>query len=243
MSIATANLMENKTKSITITQYDYVIRGVNDEEFDIQGHPNHYSEFDPDGRPLKEIRYNRHGEFEEMFAYGYDGQGNLISEKYYPQEDEIAEEKTIVRNEAGLILKALKHYQDGSVDTITFEYDQEGQLSKKVTTTDEGEVEQVETFEWEDGNLVHHHIFDENGDLVEELLDSDIRQNQTRVTHNDRGQVISEEEIDEDGTVIMTVRRSYNNDGHADEVEVFIDGQGQAISRHYTLKYEYTFFE
>ena len=30
--------MEKKTKSITITQYDYVISNVNDEELDIHGH-------------------------------------------------------------------------------------------------------------------------------------------------------------------------------------------------------------
>jgi antitoxin component YwqK of YwqJK toxin-antitoxin module len=235
--------MEKKTKSITITQHDYILRNVNDEEVDIQGHPNHYSEFDPDGRPLKEIRYNRQGEFEEMFEYGYDLQGNLERESYYPVENEVAEEKTFIRNDAGQLLRALKHYQDGSVDTITCEYDGSGQLTRRITTTDEGEVEQVETFDWKDGVLAGHQVFDEQGDLVPEPDDNAVKPNQTRVTHNEKGQVIKEEELDEEGEVYMTVSRSYDDDGLADEVEVFIDGRGQAISRHYFLKYEYTFFE
>ena len=235
--------MEKKTKSITITQYDYIIRNVNDEEVDIHGHPNHYSEFDPDGRLLKEISYNRLGEFEEMFEYGYDDQGNLVRESYFPVENEVAEEKTFVRNESGEVLRILKQYQDGSLDTITLEYNDAGQLIKQTTTTDEGEIEQVETFEWENDQLVNHQIINEFGEAVDEPGGEVIKPNQTRITRNEQGKVITEEELDEHGDVFMTVNRSYDEDGRTEEVEVFIDGQGRAISRHYFLKYEYTFFE
>ena len=116
-------LMDKKIKDITITQFDYVIRNINDEEVDIQGHPHYFSEVDREGRILKEIKYNREGEFEEMIGYAYDPQGLLIEESYYPLENELAEVKKIERNEAGQILRTFKHYQDGSVDTTVFEYD------------------------------------------------------------------------------------------------------------------------
>jgi len=235
--------MEKMVRSITVTQHDYIIRNVNDEEVDIHGHPNHYSEYDPDGRPLKEISYSRQGEFEEMYQYGYDPQGNLVHESYFPVEDEIAEEKTFVRNEAGQVLRALKHYQDGSLDTIAYEYNDAGALISRVTTTDEGEVEQVETFEWENGVMVKHQVTDESGEPIPGPDESPIKPNQTRITHNEKNQVVTEEELDEDGEVYMTVNRTYNEDGLADEVDVVIDGQGRAISRHYFLKYEYTFFD
>ena len=235
--------MEKKTRSITVTQFDYIIRNVNDEEVDIHGHPNHYSEYDPDGRPIREVRYNREGEFEEMYEYEYDGQGNLTREAYSPVEDEVAEEKTYVRNEAGLVQHALKRYQDGSIDTIAYLYNDSGELVSRTTTTDEGEVEQVETFEWENGTLVNRRVTNENGELIEEPGHDEIKPNETRITSNEKGQVITEEELDENGEVFMTVNRSYFDDGLADEVDVFIDGQGKTISRHYFLKYEYTFFE
>ncbi|MFZ4521577.1 MAG: hypothetical protein ACOYNC_07720 [Bacteroidales bacterium] len=235
--------MEKKTKSITITQFDYIISHVNDEEIDIHGHPNHYSEFDPEGRPLKEIRYNGHGEFEEMFEYGYDGEGRLIRESYYQVEGELAEEKSFVRNEAGVIQHALKHYQDGSLDTISYEYNGAGELIKRTTTTDEGEIEQVETFGWENGEMVSHEITDADGEVVDGPDQPVFKPNESRITHNEQGQVVTEEELDENGEVFMTVNRTYLDDGHSDEVDVFIDGQGKAISRHYLLKYEYTFFE
>jgi hypothetical protein len=235
--------MEKKTKSITVTQIDYIIRNINDEEVDMHGHPHHYSEFDPDGRPVKEIKYNRLGEFEEMLEYSYDDRGNLIRESYYPEENEIAEEKTFVWSDSGHILQALKHYQDGSIDTITYEYNEAGELTRRVTTTDDGEIEQIESFEWSNGELIHHQIVDEAGNIISQAEDSIIKPGKSRVTHNEKGQVVTEEELDEDGEVYMTVNRSYHDDGHANEVDVFIDGQGRAISRHYILKHEYTYYE
>jgi hypothetical protein len=243
MTLTTTELMEKKTKSITVTQYDYILRNVNDEEVDIHGHPNHYIEYDEAGHTLKETKYSRQGEFEEMIVYAYDELGNLCHESYYPMEDEIAEEKTYIRNEAGQVVSAQKKYQDGSVDTISYEYNTAGELIKLTTTTDEGEVEQVETFVWENGALAEHHTVDESGEVVDEPDAGSIKPGESRITRNEQGQVITEEELDENGDVFMTVNRSYDEYGLAREVEVFIDGQGRAISRHYFLKYEYTFYE
>ena len=235
--------MDNRIKGITITQYDYVIRNINDEELDIQGHPHHYSEFDINGNLLKEIKYNRFGEFEEMFDYGYDQSGNVIRESYYPEENELAEEKIFTRNDSGQVVLALKNYQDGSIDTTIFLYDDSNHLIEKKTTTDEDEVEQIEKFEWDNGILINHEILNGEGEPISETEEHPARPNQTRITHNELNQVVSEEELDDKGEVFMTVNRTYDDQGRADEVEVFIDGRGQAISRHYFLKYNYIFFE
>jgi hypothetical protein len=235
--------MDKKIKTITVTQFDYIIRNFNDEELDIEGHPNHFSEYDREGNILQETKYNRFGEFEEMLRYGYDEKGNLINESYYPEDNELAEEKIFERNDSGQVVRALKKYQDGSVDTIAYAYDASNQLVKKITTTDEGDVEQVEEFTWDNGTLISHEILDEAGNLVSGPEASQPATNPTRITHNDKGQVIREEELDEQGEVYMTVNRTYDEDGHANEVEVFVDGRGLSLSRHYFLKYDYTFFE
>jgi hypothetical protein len=243
ISTAIPDLMNEKTRSITITQFDYIIRNVNDEELDIEGHPHHYTEFDTEGRPLIEIKYNRYGDFEEKIEYGYDSQGNLIRESYYPEENELAEEKTFERNVAGQVIRILKHYQDGSVDTIDFQYNGSNQLIEKTITTDEGEIEQVETFEWENDTLINHKIVDGDGEEIAEPYENAVKPNQTRVTFNEKEQIVTEEELDESGEVFMTITRTYNEDEQPDEVQVVIDGRGNTISRHYFLKYEYTYFE
>ncbi len=235
--------MGQKIKSISITQFDYIIRNVTDESLDINGHAHHFTEFSPEGNLLKELKYNHHGDFEEMIVYGYDPAGNLIRESYYPEENDLAEEKIFERNDSGQIIRAFKNYQDGSVDTITFEYDATNQLVKKTTMSDEGEIDQVETFEWDNGTLVKHEVMDGEGELISVEDESAVQTNQTRITQNEKDQIISEEEVDDNGDVYMTVTRTYDDDGRADEVEVFVDGRGQTISRHYVLKYAYSFFD
>jgi hypothetical protein len=238
-----AYLMEKKIRSITVTQYDYIIRDVNDEELDIQGHPHHYSEYGTAGNIVKEIRYSRQGEFEEMLEYEYDDRGNLTRESYFPEENELAEEKVFEYDETGNPVRAFKKYQDGSVDTTTFEYNDDRRLVKKTTVNDEGEVEQVEQFTWDKDNLVSYEAVDAEGNDITGPVETTPDPDRSRITRNEKGQVVTEEELDETGQVIMTVKRTYDADDQADEVEVFLDGRGKTISRHYYLKYSYTFFE
>jgi len=235
--------MEKRTRSLTVTQHHYIIRSTGEEELSPSGLPHHYTEFDGAGHPVKEISYNRSGDFEEMFEYEYDGQGHLIRESYYPAEEEIAEEKTFERNGEGAIVKEVKNYRDGSVDTITYEYDGSEQLVRRVTTNDEGGIDQVETFGWEEGKIVSHLIVDGEGTPVGEPDFSAISKTQTRVEHDEQGRVVLEEETDDDGEAVMTISRSYHGDGRPDRVEVWFNGQGQAINRHYFLQYEYSFWE
>ena len=39
------------------------------------------------------------------------------------------------------------------------------------------------------------------------------------------------------------IRRTYTDDDFPDTVDVYPDGLGRRVTRHYVLQYEYTFFE
>lgn len=236
--------MDRKTKSIAITRYNYILMPEGEEEMlDEEGLNNHYTEYDPEGRPLKEISYNASGEFEEMYGYEYDSNGHLLHERYYPAEDEMAEEKTFSRDASGRITEARKRYQDGSVDTILYAYDADGNLLTLTTVNDEGETEQVEAFEWEGGELAGHLVTDVLGNPLEGPDLSTVKPSESRITHDEQGRVVLEEELNDNGEVVMAISRAYDDEGRQDTVDVYIDGQGQRITRHYFLKYEYTFFD
>jgi hypothetical protein len=235
--------MEKKVRTITITQYDYIIRNVNDEELDLQGHLHNQSEFDPAGNVLKEVRYSRQGDFEEMIAYEYDDHGNLAREAYYPAEDEMAEEKLFERDSHGILERIVKKYQDGSVDTTTCEYDENRRLIRKTTVNDEGEVEQVERFEWDQDRLVSYEAVDMDGDPLPGPEEVPADPERSNVTRNEKGLIIAEEELDEEGRAVMTIKRSYDENDRPVEVEVFVDGRGRTLTRHYFLRYSYTFFD
>jgi antitoxin component YwqK of YwqJK toxin-antitoxin module len=235
--------MEKKPKTIEVSRYDYIIRNDEDEILDDRAHPYHFSEFNNEGRPLREVHHNRNGEFEEMITYTYDTDGRLETECYHTEEDEVAEQKVYFYAENGQVHRIEKQYQDGSVDTAYLFYDDAGKLIRKETMNDDEEVEAIEHFRWEGETLVQHEVVDRDGEVLEDPFTDVKPSGESRVTYNEQGQPVQEEELDENGNVFMAVHRSYTAEGRPDETDVFIDGQGKAISRHYLLKYTYTFFE
>lgn len=235
--------MNKITKTITITQHDFILKKITDEDTEIHSHPNSFTEFDRDGRVIRECRYMRDGSFEEMIEYDFDDHNRVNCERYYLSEDEISEVVEYRYNDSGKAVSAEKKYADGSVDTIDFEYDGEGRLFRKVYRNDEQEVEQTEHYTYNQGTLVKVESFDGDGNLMSIPFQDESLSSHSRVTRNEAGQVILEEEFDINGEVIMSVQRDYQDDGKPSRVEVFMNGQGKTISRHYILTYDYTYFE
>ena len=221
--------MNKKVKSVMVTQNDYIIHNVTDEELDIHGHPGHFTEYGIHGQPLKEIKYDRHGNFEEMHLYTYDEKGFLISDSLFPEEGQEAEKVIFEYNDSGLLTKTRKQYLDGSVDTTVYYYDENQIPVKKVTTSDDDEPDEVEFYE--EGTP-------EGSGAMPEPDDKDVR-----ISRNEKGLAILEEVYSGEGELLTRVERKYNEEDQPVEVEVFIDGQGQTLSRHYILHYDYTYFE
>lgn len=220
--------MKKNIQSITITRNDYIVRNVTDEELAIKGHLSQYSEFDMEGRPVKEITYDTEGHFEEMHQYSYNSEGHLVTDSYFPEEELEAETTRYEYDGEGLVSSSSKRYLDGSVDTTRYYYDTRGKLEKRVTISDDGEPDEEE-------------FFDQEEEIPAET-NSDPAGNELKVTRNDQGQIILEESITPDGAVISRVERMYDEEGKPLETVVFIDGQGQRISRHYILHYAYSYY-
>lgn len=235
--------MNKKTRSISVVRHNYILRHDREDELDETALPSHYTEMDSAGRTIKEISYSAAGDFEEMFEYAYNEKGFLAHEKYSPEEGFVAEEKTFIRNDEGRLIEVKKRYQDGSVDTIDYQYDESGNLVRMTTTDDEGEVEETETFTWENGELSGHEILDADGDPVPAPDPVELPAGNARITRDEQDRVILEEDLDDDGEVITSIARNYREDGLPESTEVFIDGQGRTLTRRYILRYDYTFYE
>jgi antitoxin component YwqK of YwqJK toxin-antitoxin module len=185
----------------------------------------------------------KNGTLEEMIEYSYDETGRLLCEKYYQEEDAVSEEICYHYADNSNAELASRKYADGSVDTITFEYDGNGLLLKKIYSNEDEEVEQTDLYTYENNLLIKVETFDGEGNLMSIPYQDETLSSHSRITKNEAGQVILEEELDMNGEVIMSVNRCYQEEGQPLETEVFMDGQGRAISRHYILKYEYTYFD
>jgi antitoxin component YwqK of YwqJK toxin-antitoxin module len=183
--------MSKIKKSATLNKYDLVAENIHAKELEVKGMKYSYNEYDAKGNETLEIKYNAKGRIEEKYKNAYDDNGFLIEEITYLDGKEIAEHKTYERDEKGVILKAFKHYQDDSKDTLEYKYDENGLLLEVKTIDSYGEVEATEISEYENGKLIlkEKHEYDE-------LMEKDTYQ------YDDNGNVIENEHwTEEAGTV------------------------------------------
>ena len=124
--------------------------------------------FNPQGKVTLEEHYDNKGELVQKYVYEYDSNGYLREEMLVEADEFVAEHKSFERDDKGKIIKELRHYMDGSADTMEYTYDEGGRLIRKTLLDPDGEVENHEEFEWEGDLLVLHRIFDNEGELINE---------------------------------------------------------------------------
>lgn len=193
--------MNDKIKIVKIFRKD-----INDlDDTTEKGYLESLTEHDENGNVISEITFLPDGTVEGKYEYIYDDKGNLIEEINYFSENEIAERKTYVRDDKGTVSEAFIHYQDDTKDRINYEYDEKGNLIKKTTINEDGEVESEETFEYQNGKLIvkelkefgnvtgrEEYEYDESGKIVQQTITGD----------------------EEDGTIVNTFDEKGNINGH-----------------------------
>lgn len=122
--------------------------------------------YDPKGNITDQATYADTGEIIERIIKECDTAGFVSNEKYYTGDEELSEEKSYERNENGLIITEYRQFADGSLDTTRYTYDNRYRIVEKLTTNDEGEVEQREQLSYRDDFLMEHTITDGDGNLL-----------------------------------------------------------------------------
>jgi YD repeat-containing protein len=212
--------MKNKIKSIHIFRNDFIIKSINDEEIDMQEFLQEYAELDDQGNEALKINYAADSVVQDRSERSFDGEGKLISQKYFDGED-IAEHLSYEWNPEGKLAKEFLHYLDGSKDTITFTYDRDGNLISKTTTDDEGFEEKKETFAYANKQRIKYESF-EDGELIKEesnQLDADgnVIENTVRDMEQEENYRLVHEY--ENKQRVKTLR--YNDNGDLVEKEAF----------------------
>lgn len=120
-------------------------------------------------KPESEIQYNQQGELEQQTNYTYNEKGFLIREVLLDGDGEVLEERSFEPDDNDRVSIERRHYADGSFDTLTFTYDQNGQLIRKVLTDDEGSIESIEMFDYADGLLIKEEVRNEDDEVVRQV--------------------------------------------------------------------------
>lgn len=217
----------SKPKSVTLFKFDYILKDINSEEFDLVGGIYSKTTYDEEGRTLSELKYEADGSIEQHYGYAYNEQGERIAERSWDESGNLIEDIEFDLDTDGKVQQAYKNYLDGSRDTISYTYDDRGNLLGKEVVTDEDELEMAETFAYEDDREVLHEMKDENDELVlrkETAYDEKGRVVEERTwsaetgstlrtltEYDDKGEISGVSSYNEDGEMLLRV--SYKREG------------------------------
>ena len=200
-------IMEKKIKSTKINKFDFSGEDQFPEQLKGDGIRYSKTEFDENGNTLLETKYDDEGSFKSKETKQFNDEGYLIEEKNYLSEREVADHKTYELGKKGKVIKAFKHYQDDSKDTINYEYDKDGNLIAKITIDSYDEEESRETAQYENGKVVKKEFieYDELMKWESFELDKEGKILVHKLWHQDEQEVTFKNDFDEKGNLVKTL--------------------------------------
>lgn len=166
-----------------------------------------------------EEQYGANGDLEQSTEFTYDEKGFLIREVLKEADGTVMEENSYEADEQQRVAREYLHYADGSRDTITYTYDNEGNIIKKEITDADGDVEETEEFQYEGGNLIFEVKRDELGERIAE-----------KRYHYEDGRLLEIESMDGiEGKEYQRVY-TYDEQGHRDSVMIY-DADSNPLER------------
>ncbi len=175
---------------------------------------------------ILERQYAADGTLEQETAYEYDKNGFLIRETLREGDGTVMEEKSFEPDEKQRIAREFLHYADGSKDTITYRYDAQGRLVEKRSEDEDGDLEQLEIFEYRNGHMVRKAVFDEEPAGEDESEPAE----EIRYTVDDAGRMLEEEICNHTDGYYRHKVHVYNDNGHRIAVKVY-DEEEELVER------------
>jgi len=224
----------SKIKTASLFKYDYILKDINSEEFELEGGIYNKTTYDEEGRTLSEIKFDPEGVVEQHYEYEYNEQGVKISDKSFDEKGDLIDNLEYSADPKGRVLFGYKKYLDGSKDTITYRYNEDGKLIEKEFKSEEDDIDYIEKFTFEGDHEILHEAwneddelayrkeskYDDKGNVIEEktwVLETD-RTARVMNTYDKDDQLISVASFDENDNIIFKVEYTRNSEGHITEV-------------------------
>lgn len=203
--------MAKKKKSIAVLKKSLFPSDSKKAKTNQKARKHSYTEFDEKGKIVLEIKYNEEAEVDERLETIYDENGFVKDEKSFFEGKELSNHESYERDDRGEIIKSYKHYQDGTMDTINYKYDSDGNLIEKVTIDSYNEVEAKEIATYENENLIVKEVYEYDELMGKETFQYDESGNmiEHHVWSPDEGNNFYKHMYDEKGNLIQS--NQYNN--------------------------------
>lgn len=186
--------------------------------------------YDERGRILQSRKWEDDGAIESN-QYVYDAEGNIVEHTMRLETEDVSERFVFERDAKGRVIAETKYYGEDAGEQTVYAYG-DWDTPTKITRYDvDGELESVETLEYDaQGNVITHVKADAEGLLIEQALiaydtngkpvsksvmnSNRITQAVTTIAYDESGRVVRATDKNADGMVISDVASQYDDRGN-----------------------------
>ena len=150
-------------------------------------------------------------------------ESNFLAEEthYHEDETEFTEKYIFKKNGSGKLNSIEKHYQDGSIEITNFEYNEAGNLIKKIQFDEDGNTEKTNEYIFDSSNqLIESKEMDESGSIHENIL----------LKYDSKNRLIEAEELDIANQTGIITFNSYNEKDEISE-SIIRDAKGKLLRK------------
>jgi antitoxin component YwqK of YwqJK toxin-antitoxin module len=224
-----------------------------EEELELNGEVSEkiVKEYDEKGRVKSETKYYTEGGH-DITTFHHEND-HLVLKQVIDSDGEEGE-KQIWEYEEGKLIKESSYNIFGNIDVEKlYSYDEDGELAevtevffdddnseRLVSLIEKGRVVMEKKYNSKDKLVARNRItYDDHGRtiLIEEENTKGTKN--TRFEYDDKGNNISQTELDESGEVIRHVDRSFDDEGRVLSVEVMVQPDNYNPGQHYVLIYKH----
>ncbi len=189
-------------------------------------------EYDEMGRVIKKVRFDEDDLIESVELFDYEAD-RLSREALLGSKGEMLAETIFTFNESGKVHELISNNAEEDIWVRkVYRYNEAGQPVSVTTFNKHGEPVARITYE-----------NDELGRPRQITEENRRQKNTVEMEYNERGEIIFQEEKDLNGEVTNRIERIYDSGGFLAESQILVRNFQQGISRQYTLRNEYFFFD
>jgi YD repeat-containing protein len=244
-----------------VMSYTYNEKGflTGEELLDVDGSVLEKRSFEPDeqGRIAREFVHYADGSADRI-EYAYDDAGRVVRKERYDDDNALESAENMIYEGEVVVRESIVDADDEILSETVYSYDENGRLAEIVSDNREEGLWFRKVYRYDDaGHRQAATTFNEEGEPVERILfehdengrptlivDENRRQKNTiRMTYDERGEIIFQDEHDLNGELVNSIERSYDANGRLMESHIVVRNMQRGISRNYSLRNEYSFFE
>lgn len=188
-------------------------------------------QYDEQSRLISKIQTDSEGSVERQEFYQYSGE-LLVSESIEEINSNLVTKNSYSYNNEGILEQSEQFISDdGKSERTVNQFDESGKRIKALKYNTQDKLIEITRYNYQDN-------------LLQEIEDENQKgKSYIKFYYDEQGNITTQEEMNENGEVISTIERTFDEDGRLLEATIYIDGLNYRPNQHYMIRYAYEFFE